>query len=93
MFCQSSGFITEDGYVKCNLVEFNNYRKWIRKLKLEELYNQRRRLREEEIIKRNNHLMQKKLEREKESLHILRVRELQVKEYAKKRKEKRDLER
>ena len=31
----SLGLITNEGYVKCTIKEFNDYRQWIRKLKLD----------------------------------------------------------
>ena len=31
----SQGLITKAGYVKCTIKEFNDYRQWIRKLKLD----------------------------------------------------------
>ena len=30
-----AGLITKSGYVKCTIKEFNDYRQWIRKLKLD----------------------------------------------------------
>lgn len=34
-FVLSIGLVTKDGYVKCTIKEFNDYRQWIRKLKLD----------------------------------------------------------
>ena len=31
------GLVTKDGFVKCTIKEFNDYRQWIRKLKLDAL--------------------------------------------------------
>ena len=35
--CYITGLVTKDGYVKCTIKEFNDYRQWIRKLKLDAL--------------------------------------------------------
>ncbi|XP_032237877.2 uncharacterized protein LOC116618397 [Nematostella vectensis] len=87
------GFITEDGYVKCNLMEFNAYRQWIRKIKLDDLHQARRAQRAQEEKKRRERELYKQLVRDKEAYSIVRNREEKAKEAALKAREKREKDR
>ena len=43
-----SGLITEDGFVKCSTKEFNEFRQWVRKLKLDGIDQKRKELAKDE---------------------------------------------
>lgn len=88
-----SGFITDDGYVKCNLMEFNNYRKWIRKVKLDELHRQNRIQSEEEVTKKREMFAQRKLERENDEANVTKKRERKAKEAMMENEKRREMER
>ena len=68
------GFITDDGYVKCTLKEFNEYRLWIRKLKLDELNRARRQDQKQIEDAKKERLERIALERDPELLEIMRKR-------------------
>ena len=85
------GFITEEGFVKCSLMEFNAYRKWLRKLKLDAVQQKRRLNKIEEEKLRQERAAQLQLEKDKELYSIIRAREEKAKEArekSRKRKEK-----
>ncbi|XP_068723321.1 microtubule-associated protein futsch-like [Montipora capricornis] len=74
------GFITPSGYVKCTLLEFNMFRQWIRKLKLDRIHQGRRRERQVEKEKRREEKVRAQILRNGELYNILRHREQNARE-------------
>ena len=60
--------------MKCSLKEFNQYRQWIRKLKLDELNRERRQDEKKIVEARKERLERIALERDPELLEILKRR-------------------
>ncbi|XP_028399653.1 microtubule-associated protein futsch-like [Dendronephthya gigantea] len=77
------GFITNDGYVKCSLKEFNEYRQWIRKLKLDELHQARRQDEKQIEDAKKERLERIAMERDPELLEIMKRRREKRREQAK----------
>lgn len=72
IFC--SGLLTDHGYVKCTLKEFNEYRQWIRKIKLDELHREMR-LDQQKMEQAKNERLQKiAMERDAELLELMKWR-------------------
>lgn len=74
-------------------MEFNSYRKWIRKVKLDDLHRQRRVERREEIKKNREMAQQKKLDREQNIGSVLKERERKAKETTEENEKRRKQER
>ena len=85
-----TGFITEDGYVKCNLLEFNEYRRWVRKLKLDEYHKKQREEREEWEKHRRERDWERHFLQDKGLCRISKMREQHAKELMEKRRNKRE---
>ena len=76
----SLGFITPSGYVKCTLLEFNMFRQWIRKLKLDRIHQERRRERQVDKEKRREEQVRAQILRDGELYNMLRHREQNARE-------------
>ena len=78
--CVNKGFITPSGLVKCTLLEFNMFRQWIRKLKLDRLHQEYRRQRQIEKQQWEEKRAQEQLLRDEELYGIVRAREQKARE-------------
>ncbi|XP_078364195.1 uncharacterized protein LOC144648540 [Oculina patagonica] len=74
------GFITNSGFVKCTLLEFNMFRQWIRKLKLDRIHQDYRRERQMELQLWKERQAREQLLRDEELYSIVREREQKARE-------------
>lgn len=93
MFLLPLGFVTPSGYVKCTLLEFNMFRQWIRKLKLDKIRQEMRREREAEKENWKEKQAKLLLLRDGELYNILRSREQQAREIRERRMIRREADR
>lgn len=84
------GFITNSGFIKCTLLEFNMFRQWIRKLKLDRIHQERRRQRQLELQLWKERQAREHLLRDEELYSILRLRERKAKELKERAVKKRE---
>ena len=87
------GFITDRGYVKCTLLEFNMFRQWIRKLKLDRLHQERRRERQTEIQLCKDKKAREQLHRDEELYSIAREREQKARDLKERGAKRREADR
>ena len=76
--------------MKCNLREFNEYRKWVRKLKLDAYHREQRDEREKWERQRRERDVERHLLRDRDLYQITKVREHKAKEMMEKRRKKRE---
>ena len=89
----NKGFITPSGLVKCTLLEFNMFRQWIRKLKLDRLHQEHRRQRQIEKQQRKEKQAREHLLRDEELYSILRGREQKARELKERGIKRREVDR
>ena len=87
------GFITPSGFVKCTLLEFNMFRQWIRKLKLDRIHQEGRRQRQIEKQQWKERLAREQLLRDEELYSIVREREQKARELIERGKKRREADR
>ncbi|XP_020602170.1 fibrous sheath-interacting protein 2-like [Orbicella faveolata] len=87
------GFITNSGYVKCTLLEFNMFRQWLRKLKLDRVHQQRRRERQMEIQLWKERQAREQLLRDEELYSSVREREQKARDLKERGAKRRELDR
>ena len=87
------GFITSSGFVKCTLLEFNMFRQWIRKLKLDRIHQERRRERQLEKQLWKERLAREQLLRDEELYSIVREREQKARELKERGAKRREADR
>ncbi|XP_027044717.1 fibrous sheath-interacting protein 2-like [Pocillopora damicornis] len=87
------GFITNSGFIKCTLLEFNMFRQWIRKLKLDRMHQERRRQRRLELQLWKEKQARERLLRDKELYSIVRLREQRARDLKERAVKKRETDR
>ena len=89
----TEGFITNSGFIKCTLLEFNMFRQWIRKLKLDRMHQESRRQRRLELQLWKEKQARERLLRDKELYSIVRLREQRARDLKERAVKKRETDR
>ena len=87
------GYVTPRGFVKCTLLEFNMFRQWIRKLKLDRIHQERRRERQIEKQQWKERQARERLLRDEELYSIVREREQKARELKERGRKRREADR